>query len=277
MLSPILIGPLKIERLNIAITDLSTSLVGTKITQLSDLHYDGLRLSEDLLTEAIKLSNNEDPDLVLLTGDYITDQPNTIDKLAKHLQYLKSRMGIYAVLGNHDYYHHQAKHLLTEALTNIGIIVLWNEIATPLGDDLPIVGLADFWSQEFNPEPIMNQLPSYIPRLVLSHNPDSAVVLQRWRVDLQLSGHTHGGQINIPCLGPAPILLDKIYQYTPKYLHSWIPFIKTHSRIVKHWQWAQGWHQIQKNQLYVNRGLGTYFPGRLFCSPEVTSITLITQ
>lgn len=277
MLSPIFLEPLTVERLNIAIADLSASLVGTKITQLSDLHYDGLRLSEDLLAEAITASNNENPDLVLLTGDYITDKPNTIDELANHLQYLKSRMGVYAVLGNHDYYHHQAKFILTEVLTSIGITVLWNEIATPLGDDLPIVGLADFWSSEFDPEPIINQLPSHIPRLVLSHNPDSAAILQRWRVDLQLSGHTHGGQINIPGFGPAPILLDGIRQHTPRCLHPWIPFIKTCSRVVKYWQWAQGWHQIKQNQLYVNRGLGTYFPGRLYCPPEMTAITLISQ
>ncbi len=277
MLSPILLEPLTVERLNIAIADLSPSLVGTKITQLSDLHYDGWRLSEDLLAEAIAASNNENPDLVLLTGDYITDRPNTIDELANRLQYLKSRLGIYAVLGNHDYYHRKAKRLLIKALTGIGITVLWNEIATPLGEDLPIVGLADFWSREFNPEPIMNQLPPHVPRLVLSHNPDSAEILQQWRVDLQLSGHTHGGHVNIPGFGPAPVLLDEIRQNTPKYLHPWIPFVKTCSKVVKHWQWAQGWHQIKQNQLYVNRGLGTYFPGRLYCPPEVTAITLISK
>ncbi|ACK65224.1 metallophosphoesterase [Rippkaea orientalis PCC 8801] len=274
MLPPILLEPLTVERLTVAIADLPSSLVGIKLTQLSDLHYDGLRLSEELLTDAIAASNHENPDLVLLTGDYITDKPDTVGDLAKRLKSLKSGAGIYAVLGNHDYCYPNAKTQVIEALTSIGINVLWNEIATPFGHQLPIVGLADFWSRDFNPKPIMSQLSPQIPRIVLSHNPDSAAILQQWRVDLQLSGHTHGGHVNIPGFGPAPILIDELRRYMPKSLHPWLPFVKTCSKVVKNWQWAQGWHQIKQNQLYVNRGLGTYFPGRLFCPPEVTVITL---
>jgi predicted MPP superfamily phosphohydrolase len=276
-MTPIWFEPLKIERVKVAIADLSPSLVGTKLIQLSDLHYDGFRLSDQLLSQAIAASNRENPDLVLLTGDYITYQPDPIDDLVLRLQSLQSRAGIYAVLGNHDYDHCQAKSRVIKALTGIGIQVLWNEIATPLGEDLPIVGLADFWSEEFNPEPIMTQLSPHIPRLVLSHNPDSAEILQKWRVDLQLSGHTHGGQVNIPGFGPAAVLLQQIRPYTPRCLRPWIPFIRKCSTVLKHWQWAQGWHQVAQNQLYVNRGLGTYFPGRLFCPPELTVITLTGQ
>lgn len=143
-----------------------------------------------------------------------------------------------------------------------------------LGEDLPIVGLADFWSREFLPASVMEKLDPHIPRIVLSHNPDTAEILQKWRVDLQLSGHTHGGQITIPGIGAAPILVEQLRQHLPKSLHSKIPFLRTCSRVVKHWQWAQGWHQVGRNQLYVNRGLGTYPPGRFLCPPELTVITL---
>ncbi len=277
MIGPIWLEPLRIERLKVAIADLPPFLAGTKLIQLSDFHYDGLRLSEDLLAESIAASNRENPDLVLLTGDYITYEIDDIFALAARLKYLKSRLGIYAVLGNHDIYLKRGKTTVTEALQRVGIQVLCNEIATPLGEQLPIVGLADYWSSDFNPTPVMSQLDPHIPRLVLSHNPDTAEILKRWRVDLQLSGHTHGGQVVIPGIGPAPILVQHLRQYVPKPFHSWIPFLKVCSRVVKNWQWGEGWHRIGDNQLYVNRGLGSYFPGRLFCPPEVTAITLVCR
>ncbi|MBW4647165.1 MAG: metallophosphoesterase [Kastovskya adunca ATA6-11-RM4] len=271
----ILSGPLSVERLTIAIADLPASLKGTTLVQLTDFHYDGLRLSEEMLSEAIALVNQIEPDLIVLTGDYITDDPDPIHQLVRRLKHLQSRLGTYAVLGNHDLYYRRSQAIVTEALTSIGIKVLWNEIAYPLGAELPLVGLADFWSREFAPRPVMQQLDAKTPRLVLSHNPDSAEDLRQWRVDLQLSGHTHGGQIVIPGFGSAPVLLEELRDNLPKPLWNWIPFMKECSRVMKHWKWAQGLHQVGTNQLYISRGLGTYLPGRLFCPPEVTVITLV--
>jgi hypothetical protein len=268
-------GPLSVEEVTIAIANLPTSLKGTKLVQLSDLHYDGLRLSENLLAQAIEVTNQAEPDLVVLTGDYVTDDPKPMHELVQRLKHLESRAGICAVLGNHDLCHRQSKALVTDSLTSIGVRVLWNEIAYPLGPELPFVGLADFWSREFDPAPVMNQLDSKMPCIVLSHNPDSAEPLQQWRVDLQLSGHTHGGQIVIPGFGSIGLVLKKLQPYLPKRLYRRIPYMDDCVRVVKHWEWAEGLHQVGRNQLYVNRGLGTYPPGRLFCWPEVTLITLV--
>jgi predicted MPP superfamily phosphohydrolase len=271
----LLSGKLSIERLTVHIDGLPASLQGTTLAQLSDLHFDGLRLSEALLAEAIAASNQAQPDLVMLTGDYVTDDPSPIHGLAQWLQKLQSRVGTFAVLGNHDIYSPQAKTEITTALMESGISVLWNQIAYPLGPELPIVGLADYWSKEFNPAPVMDNLDPAIPRIVLSHNPDSAVRLQPWRVDLQLSGHSHGGQIVIPGLGPFPTWYQTIRRYTPKGLRRWVPYMREDChKVMRHWEWAQGFHRVGSNQLYVNRGLGTYYPGRLFCPPEVTIITL---
>ncbi|MGF1481047.1 MAG: metallophosphoesterase [Cyanophyceae cyanobacterium] len=269
--------PLSIERITVAIADLPASLTGTKIVQLSDLHYDGLRLSEALLAEAIEASNQEEPDLVLLTGDYVTDDPTPVHDLVLRLKYLNARRGIYASLGNHDICYPNAKAEVTAAFTRVGIQVLWNEIAYPLGPELPVVGFADLWSREFKPEPVLAQMNPDTPRIVLSHNPDTAAILEKWRVDLQLSGHTHGGQFSIPGIGPAPTFLQHLRQATPKPLRSCIPFLRECAQVVKNWEWSQGWFQIGSNQLYVNRGLGTYFPGRFFCPPELTVITLLKQ
>lgn len=267
--------PLSVEKLTITIADLPQSLQGTKLVQLSDLHYDGIRLSDNVLAQAIEATNQAEPDLILLTGDYVTAEPTPIYSLIQQLKHLQSRAGVCAVLGNHDLYYSQSKAQVTEALTSIDVQVLWDEIAYPLGAELPIVGLADFWSGKFDPAPVMNQLDPKTPRIVLSHNPDSAEFLQQWRVDLQLSGHTHGGQVMIPGIGSAPALLKKLQPYIPQAVQSRIPFIKACTKVVKHWEWAQGLHQVGSNQLYINRGLGTYAPGRLFCPPEVTVITLV--
>jgi uncharacterized protein len=270
----LLSGPLSIEKLTVKIADLPASLHGKKLVQMSDFHYDGLRLSDAMLERAIALSNQAEPDLVLLTGDYVTSSPQPIHQLALHLKNLQSRAGIYAVLGNHDICYQHSRAEITEAFNKIGVQVLWNEIAYPLGTELPLVGLADFYSSQFNPVAVMSQLDTATPRIVLSHNPDTAELLQTWRVDLQLSGHTHGGQIVIPGLGPALLYYKKIVGKIPIKLRRRIPYLQRNKFAVRHWEWAQGLHQLGNNQLYINRGLGTYLPGRLFCPPEVTVITL---
>jgi hypothetical protein len=272
----ILSGALSIEKLTVAIANLPPSLQGTKLVQLSDLHYDGLRLSEKMLLQAISVANEAEPDLIVLTGDYVTDDPAPIHQLVLRLKHLQSRSGVYAVLGNHDIYYRNSKAEITQALTGVGIPVLWNQIAYPLGQRLPIVGLADYWSKEFNIKPVMRRLDADTPRIVLSHNPDTAELLKKWRVDLQLSGHTHGGQIILPGIGPAVTLYKSFRRNLSKSARRRMPFMqKDCAKVVRHWEWAQGFHQVGTNQLYVNRGLGTYFPGRLFCPPEVTIITLV--
>ncbi|MEL6441150.1 MAG: metallophosphoesterase [Cyanobacteria bacterium J06621_8] len=270
----IITEPLSVERIAIAIKDLPPHLSGTKIVQLSDLHYDGVRLSPAILHQAIAISNEVNPDLVLITGDFVTDNPQPITELASQLKKLVSKHGVFGCLGNHDLIPSTAKAVIIEALGKINLKILWNEVVYPLGTGLAIAGLPDFWSKDFKPERVFSQIPLDIPCLVLSHNPDSAEVLQKWRVDLQLSGHTHGGQIVIPNYGPVVSILPKIRQQVPRMLRNRLPYIKDCAKVTVNWQWASGWHQIKQNQLYVNRGLGSYRPGRLNCPPEVTVITL---
>ena len=234
----LLSGSLSVETLTIPIRDLPERLVGTVVAQLSDFHFDGLRLSNALLA-----------------------------KTMAH--------GSIAVLGNHDIKVAGARKVVPDALEAANVPVLWNAIATPLGDDFPVVGFADYWSREFDPD-VLNQLDPALPRMVLSHNPDTAQPLSEWRVDLQLSGHTHGGQLYIPFLGPGPLVWQRLRRGVPSAIRNRIPFLNDRCfHVVRHWEWCRGLHRVGDNWLYVNRGLGTYFPGRFLCSPELTVLTLV--
>ncbi len=271
----LLTGPLCVETLTLPIANLPQRLSGLRVVQLSDFHWDGVRLSEELLNQAIAATNRAKPHLIALTGDFVTTSPEPIYSLASRLRALESSVGVFAVLGNHDT-RPSRRSTIIRALTEAGIQVLWNQVAYPFGADFAVVGLADLWTQEFDPAPLFRSLPPQVPRLVLAHNPDCAEVLQQWRVDLQLSGHTHGGQIHLPGLGAPHALYLALRDCIPAELRSWLPYMRRDSdRIVRHWEWVQGLHQVGTNQLYVNRGLGTYYPGRLFCPPEVTVFTLV--
>jgi predicted MPP superfamily phosphohydrolase len=272
----LLTGSLKVDRLEITIADLPESLEGLQIVQLSDFHFDGVMLSERLLAEAIAASNACSPDLVVLTGDFVTEHPQEIYALLPWLKQLQSQKGIYAVLGNHDLRHQRSRTIITEALQKINIPVLWNQVVYPLGEGLALVGFAEYWSAEFKPVTLMEKLDKKTPRIVLSHNPDSAEKLKSLRVDLQLSGHTHGGQIYIPGIGILAQQVARVAKRVPKRIRRRIPLLRMTYSTAKRWDWGQGHHFIGRNQLYVNRGLGTYPPGRLFCPPEVTVLTLVS-
>ncbi len=273
---PLLTGPLTLERVTVPIPDLPLALQGATIVHLSDFHWDDRSLDPALLEAAIAYCHQLQPDLIVLTGDFITRSVRPLYRLLPFLKALPGLCGVYAVLGNHDSSTVCLRLTVLEALESVGIRVLWNEVAFPWGEALSLVGLADLHASDYPPTELLATLPPTRPRLVLAHNPDTAAHLLPWRVDLQLSGHTHGGQLVLPGIGSLPALASSALPLLPRGIQRQIPYFNQKcDRVFQHWEWVSGLQNLGDRYLYVNRGLGTHYPGRLFCPPEITLLSLI--
>jgi predicted MPP superfamily phosphohydrolase len=235
-------------------------LDGFTIVHLSDFHYDE-HIGVIPIRKAVAIANSLRADLVVLTGDFVTlsffadiihDQEKsarTAEPCAQLLKGLQSRHGLVAVLGNHDVAADAV--VVSEALTSTGITVLRNssQAIERDGARLWLCGL-DSWEGKPKMDVAMRGIPGGEAVIVLMHEPDYAEKVSRYPVDLQLSGHSHGGQIWLPGIG-AP----------------WLPF-GAH-------KYPRGRYQVGSLQLYTNIGLGTIrLPMRVNCPPEVTLVTL---
>jgi predicted MPP superfamily phosphohydrolase len=248
---------LEIIYLTITLPRLPDAFVGMKIVHISDFHFE--QYTEAAFLDAIvRKVNAVAPDLVVLTGDFVSNKPlpghfsvGLGYRCAEHLSRLTCPLR-YAVLGNHDCL--VGSHAITDALHTHGIPVLGNR-SVPLernGERVWLAGIKDVLEE--NPD-LGAALPASRskkePVILLAHEPDFADYVVGRQVDLVLSGHTHGGQILLPLL--PPLLLPDM---GTKYVH--------------------GLFRMRDGmQLYVNRGIGAVtLPFRFRCKPEVTVITL---
>lgn len=233
---------------------------GFRIVQLSDFHYDEV-FGIHPIRRAIEIVNHIHPDLVVLTGDFVTvsmfaeffdhKEKAALDAepCAELLAQLQSRLGSLASLGNHDV--DSDPRMVTRALESHGIPVLRNASRSieQGGNRLWICGL-DSTSGKPKIDLALQGVPKGEPVIVLMHEPDFANVVKNYPVDLQLSGHSHGGQVWIPGIG-AP----------------WLP---SGAR-----KYPRGRYTVGSLPLYTNIGLGTIrAPVRVNCTPEVTLVTL---
>jgi uncharacterized protein len=246
--------------IEIPLSRLSESWDGFRIAQLSDLHYDD-HFSAVPLRKAIEIVNQAQPDLVVLTGDFVTapirkgrlaraQAATTIEPCAQLLSQLRAPSGVLAALGNHDL-DTNAAHII-DVLQSRAIPVLRNR-SIPLergGKRLWFAGVDDVLKGKPRLELALSGIPAAEPVVLLAHEPDWADNVARHAVDLQLSGHSHGGQVRLPLVG-APFLPELGRKYP----------------------W--GLRRIDSLVLYTNTGIGTIrIPMRLNCPPEVTLITL---
>ena len=248
----------KLVSIEVPLSRLAESWDGFRIAQLSDLHYDD-HFSVIPLRKAIDLVNQLEPDLVVVTGDFITAPfgdvrrsfaLRAIEPCAQLLAQIHARSGVVAALGNHDAYTGAAH--ITAVLNSHNISVLRNR-SLPLereGQRLWLAGVDDVLEGKPDLDLTLKGIPPAEPVILMAHEPDWADHVARSSVDLQLSGHSHGGQVRLPLLG-AP----------------WVPVL------ARKYPW--GLRRIGPLTLYTNAGIGTILvPVRLNCPPEVTLITL---
>jgi len=209
---------LRVVERDLPIEGLPKDLAGRKLLHISDLHS-GKRVDPGYLTRSLERAAALEPDLVVVTGD-LTDgggeehQEFIAEGLARVAR--KAPLGMFAVLGNHDYARKWLEvgeaDRLSDMLRARGITVLRNEAATTGG--LQIAGLDDYWAPRFDPESMHRALAPSRPTLVLCHNPDPCD-LPIWKGyrGWILSGHTHGGQVKPPFL-PSPFLAVRNKRFT---------------------------------------------------------------
>jgi predicted MPP superfamily phosphohydrolase len=239
---------LSVERHEIALRRLPPELDGLRIVQLSDIHHSPFTGSAQIM-HAIETANSLEPDIIALTGDYVSHDPSYASPCAEMLGRLRARHGVYAVLGNHDHWTDAA--LITDLFRLAGIQVLVNE-----GMRFELGG-ASFWLAGVDDTMVgLEDLPLALAgsrademKLLLAHNPIILRRAARAGVDLVLSGHTHGGQITWRS--------EKSASGRPR------------RRILR------GLGRRGQTQIYVTRGLGTVvLPVRYGCPPEVSLLEL---
>jgi predicted MPP superfamily phosphohydrolase len=242
---------LVVEEVHVSLPRLPQAFDGLVIGFLSDFHVNGPS-SPALTARAAEMLMAYKPDLVALGGDFITrsadDAASCVDALAQ----LRAPLGVFGILGNHDYWAGDTERTVA-TLTRGGIRILRNE-SIPIGTDrspLFLIGLDDLWEKHADLPRALSGVPRDVCKILLVHEPDFADEAAKAEIALQLSGHSHGGQVRLPFFG-APILPYLATKY-PIGLQRAGPF----------------------TQVYTTRGIGLINPAiRFNCPPEVTVLRM---
>ena len=230
-----------------------------RLLHLSDLHA-SKAVSLGYLRRALSVGLELVPDLICLTGDFITWKYRQYDEYSDVLRTLSKAAPTYACLGNHDggswasgIMKTGASHSLPvqRMLKKAGIRLLHNEhtLVNLAGQTINLVGVGDLWNRECYPRQAFDGIDEQYPTILLSHNPDTKAELATYPWQLMLSGHTHGGQVYLPGLG-APLAPVKDTKY------------------------VRGLHRLGDRWLHITKGVGNLHGLRLNCRPEVSLLEI---
>ena len=233
---------LSTTRATLPVAGLPASFAGFSIALLTDIHRSGL-VPADLVANAVACAMRERPDLIVLCGDYITQfETRFANPVAELLSPLSAPAGVVAVMGNHD-----DERVMPAALIHRGIRVLREDRLrlTMGGDSVDLIGIG-YWTQKV--AKIAPLIEGAATPILIAHDPRRLHEAQTLGIPLVLSGHTHGGQVAIPPIGP----LNRFR----------FPIV-------------EGTLRQRNTTLFVSRGIGTiYLPVRINCPPEVAILTL---
>jgi len=241
------------KHVSLVLPNFPAAFSGMKMVQFSDVHL-GNYFKMSRFAELVTRLNQLKPDLLCFTGDLFDDhQGHPSEDVIPLLQQLEAPLGKLAVLGNHDY--RLGRQRITDLLTRGGFTVLNNSqgIVEREGVKIRVAGVSDMIFGKPNLQEALRRGKELSFTLLLVHEPDFADIAANFPIDLQISGHSHGGQVRLPFLGgslSAP-------EFGRKYI--------------------QGLYTVanSKLQVYTNRGIGTtLLPIRFMCRPEITVFTL---
>lgn len=225
---------------------------GLRLAQLSDIHH-GLYTPLEEVERAVEVANGLEPDLVALTGDFVTNSPNYIAPVARALGRLRAPLGIFAVLGNHDF--RVGADAVEAALSSAGVAVLRNRHVALRrnGSGVILAGVDDLGYREHDLRlALLGANPDW-PTVLLCHNPAVLPLAAARGVDLVVSGHTHGGQVDIPRL-----------RSFARRRGVRLPMRLRH-----------GWDRACDTQIFISRGIGTVVvPVRWRCPSEIPLLCL---
>jgi len=259
----------KIKNIKLHFNNLPYAFDGFRVLQISDWHIGSFLGQENKVAEAVDLINAQNADIILFTGDIVNNVAEELRVFIPYLRKMRSSLGVYSILGNHDYgeyinweskeAHADNMKILFDYQLEAGMNLLRNEsfVIEKQGEKIGIAGVENWGRPPFqqygNLDQALEKLPAVPFKILMSHDPShwDAEVIRKTNIDLTLSGHTHGLQfgINIPGIKWSPV--------------QW-----------KYPRWA-GLYEEGKQKLYVNVGIGYIaFPGRVGFLPEITVFEL---
>ncbi len=243
----------RVRRTQIGVKTLAPDIEGFRVVQISDLHV-GQTLGAEWLAGVVHAVNAQEPDMVVITGDLVDGVVEEIGDLVSVLAELEAKHGVFFVTGNHEYYY--GAEAWMAKLERLGIVVLLNShcVVEQGNARVLVAGVADWDASRFNlehasdPVRALQGAPDVDFKLLLAHQPRSAPAASRAGFDLQLSGHTHGGQI--------------------------FPF---HLLVPIQQPYRQGLHWLGNMQIYVSRGTGYWGPPIRLGAPSEISVLELTR
>lgn len=250
----------------ITVPNWSKDLNGFRIVLIADIHAGSNYAGAERIRYVVEQANAQSPDIIVLLGDYVselrgsdqrhavnaetgeTELKMPVEEIVNNLVGLKAKYGVFAIIGNHDNKHNGPK--IYNEFKRANIIPLENEVFDIVhnGETIHIWGLEDLWKNRKVPTEVFDSLSNKQNTIVLTHNPDSLLKAPT-EISVMLSGHTHGGQLNWPIIGPLAVVNDK--------------------------RFMDGHAIVDGKHVYVSSGVGTsIIPIRFRVPPEINVLTL---